>query len=1015
MAGVTAGFTGGRALLIGDDKEALADFGEMLSRPSVGGYRCRLEPQSLDGAAEFFDDSGRDAHVLVYVADQLSTPATFVSMLSELVRECDAQTVLVVFEFAQVGVWSARWERAAGATTVITIREQATSGGQPVAASFPTLLRGALSRGAADLDRDEVVTDEELFTFIAAWHANAGAGERGMPRRRLWGQGFIPVALVTVADPLGDGDQRAEPPDPAGDRQPPPAPRGRPAGQSDDARILFGLTCLLDRADEDLTVETAGVLLGRGDAAQRARLLGELVDNRDIAPAETDGHRFATEAKRKQAWEIFDRQLPYGVKEAAQLRLDNWRFTRRPPKPPPRMANDSPTTRDDLGYGPYADAIAAFIRHQDTSPPLTIGVAGTWGAGKSSLMGMVRERLDPSAPDVGTDVGLNEPDIFFTPAARRALRDRVVGPLLRVLPWRRGGVHQPRNDEVLSATSHAATSGPLKLELDLSSQPEGWRPTVWFNPWVYQNGEQVWAGLVHEIIEQTTGRLAPADRELFWLALNMARVDRGAVRRRLNRLVVERLAPQALGAVVAGMLCGLAFLLDHLFFHRMLSWVGAVLAGVGGALMPLWALLRWLGFRNEPAARALGDLVRAPTIAARTRDAARGVSDGLFDLAVPDPGYTGKVGFLHLVHADVRRVLSLVATPERPLVVFVDDLDRCSPGAVTQVIEAINLFLAGAFKNCVFVLAIEPHMVAAHVQVAYQQLVTALAEGDAEAGRSPLGWRFLEKIVQLSVSVPPMDPRFDPFLRTLFGLQPEDETATDGAADTTTLAPAPTGDADLDSQPSAAGDGADGPSAAPPPASFVPFDSTLAARIRRRLRDSGAVGEQRLREEALKAQAEFGRTARQLCAEAWAALTDVQSSAFSGRAAYERLRVSRPAFVASNPRAAKRYVNLFSFYTHVAFAVSGRTGQHVSDEHVARLAELNVRWPHLFGTLTARAADGERVIATLERAAAADANSWDQTVAAAVPSLARDPRATAELRGFLARRPPVSEVVAALL
>ena len=48
---------------------------------------------------------------------------------------------------------------------------------------------------------------------------------------------------------------------------------------------------------------------------------------------------------------------------------------------------------------------------------------------------------------------------------------------------------------------------------------------------------------------------------------------------------------------------------------------------------------------------------------------------------VSDPGYEGKLGFLHLVDADMKRILDLAnATPEHPLVVFVDDLDRCSYG-----------------------------------------------------------------------------------------------------------------------------------------------------------------------------------------------------------------------------------------------------------------------------------------------------------------------------------------------
>src|SRR2546423_7588021 len=64
-------------------------------------------------------------------------------------------------------------------------------------------------------------------------------------------------------------------------------------------------------------------------------------------------------------------------------------------RPEPRITRDFWTTQDALGYEPYAQPIAAFIRHRDTRPPLTIGIAAAWGAGKTSVMRMVREELDP--------------------------------------------------------------------------------------------------------------------------------------------------------------------------------------------------------------------------------------------------------------------------------------------------------------------------------------------------------------------------------------------------------------------------------------------------------------------------------------------------------------------------------------------------------------------------------------------------------------------------------------------
>ena len=49
-------------------------------------------------------------------------------------------------------------------------------------------------------------------------------------------------------------------------------------------------------------------------------------------------------------------------------------------------------------------------------------------------------------------------------------------------------------------------------------------------------------------------------------------------------------------------------------------------------------------------------------------------------------------------------------------VIFIDDLDRCFPAKVGQVVEAINLFLAGDLPKCMFVIGMDTELVAAALQ-----------------------------------------------------------------------------------------------------------------------------------------------------------------------------------------------------------------------------------------------------------------------------------------------------------
>ncbi len=63
---------------------------------------------------------------------------------------------------------------------------------------------------------------------------------------------------------------------------------------------------------------------------------------------------------------------------------------------PTSILDDLPADRDALDFGPYIATLADIIASPATRTPLTIGVFGTWGSGKTSLLRMVRARLPKS-------------------------------------------------------------------------------------------------------------------------------------------------------------------------------------------------------------------------------------------------------------------------------------------------------------------------------------------------------------------------------------------------------------------------------------------------------------------------------------------------------------------------------------------------------------------------------------------------------------------------------------------
>jgi len=60
----------------------------------------------------------------------------------------------------------------------------------------------------------------------------------------------------------------------------------------------------------------------------------------------------------------------------------------------PSVKPDLPASEDLLGFEPYAQTLFDIIRDPETQTPLTIGIFGSWGSGKTSLMTMIKERLD---------------------------------------------------------------------------------------------------------------------------------------------------------------------------------------------------------------------------------------------------------------------------------------------------------------------------------------------------------------------------------------------------------------------------------------------------------------------------------------------------------------------------------------------------------------------------------------------------------------------------------------------
>jgi hypothetical protein len=298
------------------------------------------------------------------------------------------------------------------------------------------------------------------------------------------------------------------------------------------------------------------------------------------------------------------------------------------------------------------------------------------------------------------------------------------------------------------------------------------------------------------------------------------------------------------------------------------------------------------------------------------------------------------------------------SSTKAPLIVFVDDLDRCSPNKVADVVEAINLFLCGDYPNCIFVLGMEPGMVAAALEVANKDVIQKAEEMGLTDQSVPVGWRFMEKIIQLPIMIPPPTKGGrDSYVESLTGMHEFNAHMAEMA--------------DSVRQTKVYGPSGMLMSSAILPNAFI--DSVRAGATEREPLNEEDVAKymgelqgrslSEVEEKSNKVLAEAPQEKRRAAAEA-------------SKRAYAQAFVERDPLMAKfvkdvaqlvdgNPRQIKRYVNVFRFYSTLrhSLQVDGVASQAElpSDEMMAKFVALSVHWPHAMDCLRKKDAKASEV------------------------------------------------------
>ena len=390
------------------------------------------------------------------------------------------------------------------------------------------------------------------------------------------------------------------------------------------------------------------------------------------------------------------------------------------------LSGDQTAKRDRLNVGRYAAALSRLVLLPETKP-ITIGVHGPWGSGKSSFMELIRQELVKQAAEKDA------------PALSKALDDTE-----RQLQAKEHELltAKPDQQEALD-TERAALDDERERRLsELEAAVHRRVIPVLFNAWRYENATQIWAGLSAAI----TSRLESAvplwvrvrTRAAYALQLRGAEFWLGFAAPVVATLVIGVLlfmTGLGLGAQVSGKL------------PDWLDWLSTVLK-----LAPALVAIAFIAWRFYRLARPLGERVAG---------------------YVSPLNYREQLGFQHQVLDDLQFIRTAVSRWFHPgragasararaplIVVFIDDLDRCSQDHIMEILQAINLIL-GASDFFVF-LGIDTEMIYRAIADHYH-----LEADSTQAEIFPAN--YVRKIIQLSFHLPDASPegRFN-FVSQLF-------------------------------------------------------------------------------------------------------------------------------------------------------------------------------------------------------------------------------------------------------
>lgn len=515
---------------------------------------------------------------------------------------------------------------------------------------------------------------------------------------------------------------------------------------------------------------------------------------------------------------------------------------------------------DALGHDTYVTMLSTLIARRDTPMPLSIGLFGPWGSGKSTFMSLMEAEVARLGKSTSSDYLTKVEHVWFNAwhysdtnlwasiastlfghLARKDSSDELRNQLAKQLDEKFGRVAE------LNAASAAAESAVVSLEGRIVGQASEIKASA--------------RNVVRAILNDE--HLKPPF-EKAWSQLGLDHAHEQA----------ESLVAAAEGATTDLVKLRLLWTGNH---HRSWLAVGAVLAAAGAALAAGWAdhWIKRVGTMAALFAAEVGivthALLRARKGAKLLADSVDGIrrraqeqaddalakeyaelrkatvhrdalinqrADALAEvgriegaLADLEPGrrwerfvhdradstdYRARLGLVTTLRRDFEEFVTLMkgwdgelaegddARPVDRIVLYIDDLDRCTSDQVMEVLQAVHLLLA--FDLFVVVVGVDPRWLLQSLRAEHPDAFSKSGLASMGAAELARPEDYLAKIFNVPFMLPSMRPdTFKRLIHHIAGDEPSPRSTLHAAESANAAEPSTTPNDGIDANASAAG------------------------------------------------------------------------------------------------------------------------------------------------------------------------------------------------------------------